>query len=491
MYRILFAASEVYPLIKTGGLGDVAGALPAALKGLGCDVRLVIPAYRDALACAPRLRQVARLPLPGTGLTVDVLETRLPGTGVKTWLIDHAPAFDRPGNPYLDSQGRPWTDNAMRFALYGRALGALALDAAGIGWRPHVVHANDWQTGLAPALLQLERERPATVFTIHNLSYQGLFPYETFVALGLPPALWSSEGLEFHGQLAFIKGGLALADRLTTVSPTYAREIQTPAFGYGLDGLLRHRADRLRGILNGIDERVWNPADDRHLVQPYSRGRLAHKLENKRALQRECNLTPQAQAPLAATVGRLVEQKGTDLLLEALPALLALGLQVVVLGAGEPTYERELAALAERYRDRLHVRIGYDEAFAHRIEGGADLFLMPSRFEPCGLNQLYSLRYGTVPVVHRVGGLADTVIDAGEAELAAGIATGFVFDEPTMNALLHAVRRALALYREPRAWRRLMLAGMRQSFGWRRSAARYVQLYAELAAGRGAGAPAP
>lgn len=480
MYRILFAASEAYPLITTGGLGDVAGALPAALKRLGCDVRLVLPAYRDALAVARRPQRVARLAITPGQLEVDVLETRLPGTGVKVWLIHHPPAYDRPGNPYLDPAGQPWADNAMRFALFARALAALALDRAGLGWRPHVMHAHDWETGLAPALLQHEPQRPATLFTIHNLSYQGLFPYASFVALGLRPALWSAEALEFHGQLSFIKGGLVFADHLTTVSPSYAREIQTPAFGYGLDGLLRHRGQHLTGILNGIDERRWNPATDAHLRKPYGKRRLADKGVSKLALQQECGFEPGADVPVVASIGRLVAQKGTDLVIEAVPALLDLGVQLVVLGRGEASYERALVELAARYRRRVHVHIGYDEPFSHRVEGGADMFLMPSRFEPCGLNQLYSLRYGTVPVVHAVGGLADTVVDAGEAQLAKGSATGFGFSAPTIEAMLGAMDRAIALYRQPARWRHLMLNGMRQSFGWRRSAERYLELYGAL-----------
>ncbi len=480
MYRILFAASEAYPLITTGGLGDVAGALPVALKRLGCDVRLVLPAYRDALAVVRRPRRIARLAIDPGQLEVEVLETGLPGTGVKVWLIHYPPAYDRPGNPYLDPAGAPWADNAMRFALFGRALAALALDRAGLGWHPHLLHAHDWETGLAPALLRNEPQRPATLFTIHNLSYQGLFPYASFVALGLPPALWSSGALEFHGQLSFIKGGLVFADHLSTVSPSYAREIQTPAFGYGLDGLLRHRGEHLTGILNGIDERRWNPATDAYLRKPYSKRRLADKRESKLALQQECGFELDAHMPLVASVGRLVAQKGIDLVIEALPALLDLGIQLVVLGRGEADYERALVELAARHRRRMYVHIGYDEPFSHRVEGGADMFLMPSRFEPCGLNQLYSLRYGTVPVVHAVGGLADTVVDAGEAELAKGSATGFRFNAPTLDAMMHAMRRSVALYRQPARWRRLMLSGMRQSFGWRRSAARYLELYAKL-----------
>jgi starch synthase len=484
MYRILFATSEAYPLIKTGGLGDVAGALPPALQSLGCDVRLVLPAYRDALIAATDPRPIGRLRVAPDGETVDILETGLPGTATKVWLLAYAPAFDRPGNPYLSADGQPWSDNAMRFALFGRAVTALALGRAGLDWQPQLVHTNDWQGGLVPALLALEAYRPATVFTIHNLSYQGLFPSDTFTALGLPARLWSAQGLEFHGQLSFIKGGLVFADHLTTVSPTYAREIQMPTLGFGLDGLLRHRADRLTGILNGIDVRAWNPTADTHLIKPYGLATFADKRENKLALQRECGLTA-AEAPLIGSVGRLVEQKGSDILIDSLPSLIALGAQVVVLGSGERRYESALRALASAHRGRLSVHIGYDEALAHRIEAGADMFLMPSRFEPCGLSQLYSLRYGTVPIVHRVGGLVDTVVDASASALTAGTATGVVFDEINTQGMVAAVERAMTLYRQPRVWQKIALTGMQQSFSWSDSARRYLELYARIIASRG------
>jgi len=315
------------------------------------------------------------------------------------------------------------------------------------------------------------------VFTIHNLAYQGLFPYDIFQSLHLPASLWSLHALEFHGQLSFIKGGIAFADRITTVSPTYAHEIQTPEHGYGLDGLLRHNTARLSGILNGIDERTWNPARDPHLVSPYSMRRLAHKAPNKAALQKEFNLPVDADVAMLGLVSRMVHQKGVDILLDALPSLIELPLQLVVLGSGEAQYEQALRAQAARYPDRLAVLAGYDEAIAHRIQAGADLFLMPSRFEPCGLSQLYSLRYGTVPLVRRVGGLADTVTDAAPEALAAGTATGIAFDAPTPAALAHAVKRALALRRDARLWKQMQLTGMRQDFSWRHSAAEYLQLY--------------
>lgn len=484
--KILFVASEAHPLIKTGGLGDVCGSLPAALTALGADVRLLLPGYHDALRHAGPLKPVAQIVLPLLAKPATVLEGTLPGTRVQTWLIDFPPAYDRPGNPYLNAYGHPWHDNAARFALLARAAAAIARRAAGLAWRPDVVHCHDWQTGLVPVLLAQEPERPATVFTIHNLAYQGLFPRETLTALGLPEAFWSPERLEFHGQLSFIKGGLVYADRLTTVSPSYAREILTPEFGDGLDGLLRHRAHDLSGILNGIDDRVWSPAHDPHLVAGYSAGRFAAKQQNKTALQQQLGL-PASAVPLIGMVGRLVEQKGVDLVLEALPQLMELPLQLALLGSGEAGYEDALRRAAEKYPEKLAVYIGYDETLAHRIEAGSDMFLMPSRFEPCGLNQLYSLRYGTVPIVRPVGGLADTVVDATPETLEAGTATGLAFDGATPAALIGALRRALVLYADRRCWKRLTLTGMRRDFSWGRSAGEYLELYDQLVRSRRTG----
>ncbi len=482
--KILFVASEAYPLIKTGGLADVCGSLPPALQALGADVRLLMPAYHDALKAAGKLKPVASLQIAPLVEPVRLLEGTLPGTRVKLWLVDFPPAFDRPGNPYLNAYGHPWHDNAARFALLARAAVAIAQGEAGLRWRPDIVHCHDWQAGLVPALLAGEPRRPMTVFTVHNLAYQGLFGRDTFDALGLPPALWTHEGLEFHGQLSFIKGGLAYADILTTVSPTYAREIQTPAYGLGLDGLLRHRARVLHGVLNGIDTREWDPAHDPHLAGAYSARRLGAKRANKTALQREYRLPEAPDVPLLGMVGRLVEQKGVDLVLDALPRLARLGVQLVTLGTGEARFEQALRAAGARYPDWLAVRIGYDEALAHRVQAGADAFLMPSRFEPCGLSQLHSLRYGTVPVVRGVGGLADTVRDATRARLANGRATGIVFGGERPEDLVAAVTRAVALYRRPRAWKELQLAGMRQDFSWRHSAEAYLALCRRLTGAR-------
>lgn len=479
--KILFVTSEAHPLIKTGGLGDVSGALPMALKKLRQDIRVILPAYRDAVRHNGPYT-IASLVFHPESHPVRLLEGRLPGTDIPVWLVDIPSLFDRPGNPYLGPDGRDWHDNALRFAMFARAVTTIALDQAGLDWRPDVVHCNDWQTGLIPALLSLNEPRPATVFTIHNLAYQGLFPAEYFRQLGLPAALWGMNGLEFYGGLSFIKGGLLYADMLSTVSPTYAKEICTPAYGCGLDGLLRHRADRLAGILNGADYEEWDPARDLHLPHHYDADMLQGKAADKAALQRELGLSPDAGMALIGFVGRLVEQKGVDLLLTVLDNLFDQPVQVVVLGSGDKSFEQTLLALANRHPQRCHVKIGFSEPLAHRIEAAADIFLMPSRYEPCGLNQIYSLRYGTVPIVRRTGGLADTVIDfsAGPA------ATGFVFEEASPAALAAALQRALSLYaNDPKGWRRLVRSGMGQNFSWQQSAGAYLELYQQAVAHAG------
>ncbi len=473
--RILYVTSEAYPLIKTGGLGDVAGSLPPALQAAGHDVVLIMPAYRAALDAAPGLEPMTDLDLQGGHVTL--LRGRFPHTQVTLWLVAAPRLFDRPGNPYLDPNGRPWPDNAQRFGLFCRAAAALAQQPPEPFGSFDIVHCNDWQSGLVPALLGLEASRPVTIFTIHNLAYQGLFPAIEFVRLGLPQQLWSYEALEFHRQLSFIKGGLAFADFITTVSPTYAREIQTPEFGCGLDGLLRHRRDVVVGILNGIDTEQWDPAADPNLAHRYTVQTLQDKAANKPAVLASFALPERPPLPLVGMVGRLVEQKGVDLIIKSLPRLVTLPLQLVVLGSGEARYAQALEEWSGRHPDRLSVRIGYDEGLAHLIEGGADMFLMPSRFEPCGLNQMYSLRYGTVPIVRRTGGLADTVVDATAENLAAGTATGILFARVHEDDLLGALRRALALRAEPRVWHQLQVTGMEQDFSWHRSASEYVALY--------------
>jgi starch synthase len=484
MTRILFPVSEAYPLMKTGGLGDVAGALPPALMALGADVRILMPAYRDTLKKAGKTRKRISFRVPELDALVSLRETCLPGTEVKVWLLDFPPAFDRAGNPYHDSHGRPWPDNPHRFALLSRVAATVALGGAGMRWRADLVHCHDWQTALTAALLARETARPATVFTIHNLAYQGVFPRHVFDSLRLPESLWNPEALEFYGNMSFIKGGIAFADLVTTVSPRYASEIQTPDFGYGLDGLLRHRSDRLLGILNGIDETSWDPKTDPLIRRHYDSHSFTRKHGNKSLLQKEFGLPEEPGIPLIGMITRLAEQKGIDLVLDALPQLLDQPWQLILLGSGDPDYESGLHRLAQSHSDRIAVRIGYDEGLAHRIEAGADLFLMPSRFEPCGLNQMYSLRFGTVPVVHRVGGLADTVVDTDESTIAGGTATGFVFDGATGPALAGAVSRAISFYHQKKIWRKIALTGMKQSFSWRTSAERYMHQYRALVKGQ-------
>lgn len=479
--KILFAASEAHPLVKTGGLGDVSASLPRALKSLRHDVRLVLPAYQDARQRAGKLQQVAQLILPGADAPVGVLQGMFPGTRIPLYLIDSPEHFDRAGDPYRASNGRDWQDNPQRFALFCRAIAALALDQAQLGWQPDVLHCNDWQTALAPALIHDHTPRPKTVFTIHNLAYQGLFPGYMMEQLALAPALWTHEGLEFHGNLSFIKGGLVYADRLSTVSPSYAEQIKTPEFAYGLEGLLRHREQALCGILNGVDYREWDPRHDQYLKHPYSTEDLSGKVANKHALQIQFGLPTRPDTPLLSHIGRLVEQKGVDLIMQVIPQLLEKhDLQLVILGSGDPFHQQQAEALEQAFPDQVAVHIGYNEQYAHLIEAGSDLFIMPSRFEPCGLNQMYSLRFGTPPIVHLTGGLADTVVPADAQTLADGSATGFGFAPATATALSEAIEQALALFADPARWRTMIERGMSRDFSWQHSARRYINLYKEI-----------
>ncbi len=484
--RVLVASSEAHPLIKTGGLADVAGSLPIALHDLGHDARLIMPGYPRAARQLRESSALCEVAITGAKGAVSIIEGRLPDHEVPVYLIDAPEYFCREGNPYTDLSGRDWGDNAERFLLFSRVVAQLAAGLPALGWRPDVLHANDWQTALAPALLHGVPERPATVFTIHNLAYQGLFDRATFDRIGLPLALWSVGGIEFHQRMSFIKGGIVFADRVNTVSPTYAEEVRTVRGGCGLEGLLRQIGSRFSGILNGIDYRDWNPATDPLILQNYEAATFNLKAENKLDLQREFGLTRNEGAFLMGYVGRLVEQKGLDLILGVLPGLLQdPDVQFVVQASGERPLEEALQALATERPRQVGVSFGYDETRAHRIEAGCDAFLMPSRFEPCGLNQLYSLRYGTPPIVHRTGGLADTVVHAGAETLAAGAATGFLFDEPSVAALGQALRQALALYRgNPDGWRALAITGMARDFSWEASARSYVRLYEEAIADR-------
>lgn len=486
--RILQVTAEIFPLLKTGGLADIAGALPLALVAAGQDVRALLPGFPAIAAGVKDASTVAELDTPwGERVALRLGYLRTDGVpDLPVYWIDAPALYERPGNPYEDISRQAYGDNHRRFALLGWAAARLAqgLDPH---WQPQVVHAHDWHAALAPAYLAFAppngRPRVGSVFTVHNLAYQGLFAPWHFSELGLPPAAFSVNGLEYHGQLSFMKGGLVFADRITTVSPTYAREIQTPEQGFGLDGLLRHRAGALSGILNAVDDQVWNPATDTLLPERFDLRHMGGKARCKAALQEELGLAPQADAPLFVVVSRLTEQKGLQLVLEGLDSLLAQGGQLTLLGSGDAALEaafRERAAAAPR---SVSVNLGYSEALAHRLFGAGDVTLVPSHFEPCGLTQMYGLKYGSLPLVHRVGGLADTVTDSSLEDLADGTATGFCFDRFTSADYERAQRRAFALYRRPADWRAVRANAMRRPADWASAAKSYMAVYRQALAG--------
>ncbi len=469
--RVLLVAAEVAPLAKVGGLGDVMGALPPALADQGVDVAVAMPCYREVRdKVSARERAVLSVPVGGESVPCTVLEARLPGSRVPFFLLAHDPFFDRA--EIYGEGGGDYPDSLERFTFLSR--GALALSDA-LGWQPEIVHAHDWHTALIPSYLRSGLGPPdvRSMLTIHNLSHQGLFPREKGAITGLPEG--ELKRMEQHGQLNLLRGGIRNAEMITTVSPTYARQISER--GAGLEEDLQARADELFGVLNGIDQEAWNPGRDRHLWAHYSPEDLSGKAENKARLQEALDLPVDPAIPLVGMVTRLAEQKGIELVLEVLPGLLALGVQLVVLGTGDPRYEQALTEAQARHPESVAVHIGFSESLAHRIEAGCDVFLMPSRFEPCGLNQLYSLRYGTVPVVRATGGLADTVFEGEEGN-------GFVFVEYTAEAMLSALRRALDTYRNRLdRWTEMVERGMRGDYSWQSSARKYVKLYRRLAVG--------
>ncbi len=477
MKKILFVSSEVHPLIKTGGLADVCGSLPKALADLSQDIKLILPRYQ-ALKITEEVRFLCSVRVDNRN--VNILETQLPNSQVTVLLVDYPTYFNFPGNPYVDELGEPWPNNAERFGLFCRIAVEVAMNRAYLDWQPDIVHCNDWQTGLVPALLSLEYEPPKTVFTIHNMAYQGLFPKTAAYDLNIPGRLWHIAGLEFHDMLSFIKGGLVYADFITTVSPSYALEIQTAEFGYGLEGLLAFRKASLGGIINGIDVEQWNPEADPYIAETYTAATLNKKRLNKADVQQQFSLPVNDKIPLFSLIGRLVEQKGIDLLVECLPEMMAMNLQFVLLGSGDKAYEKQLQALADQYPEKIAIKLGYDEVLAHVIEAGSDVFLMPSKFEPCGLNQMYSQRYGTIPIVRKTGGLADTVIDTLPETLALATASGVVFNEASAGALLEAIKRALLLYSVPNTWKKMQVNAMNKDFSWQRSAEQYLELYDNL-----------
>lgn len=485
--RVLHVCAELYPLLKTGGLADVAAALPPALAGLGTDTRVLLPGFPTILHGLSALSPVTVLP-PIFGSRQPRLHVgRLPNGGVPVYVIEAPELYDRPGNPYVDRSNQAYPDNDRRFALLGWT-GAQLASGLDPEWKPEVVHGHDWHAGLMPAYLRATQRRDGqatakSVFTIHNLAYQGTFPFESFNEFGLPSDFFSMDGLEFYGQVSFMKSGLIYSDTLTTVSPTYAREIQEPPNGCGLDGLLRHRADDLHGILNGVDPAVWNPANDSLIAAPYTRDTLAGKHSCKKALQQETGLHVREEALLFGVVSRLTEQKGLHLVLEGLQELMARGGQLVVLGSGDPELEAAFHQAALANPGSVAVQLGYDEKQSHRIIAGSDVILVPSLFEPCGLTQLYGLLYGTLPLVRKTGGLADSVVDCTLENLDDSTATGFVFEAFNANAYNAAVRRAFALHRQPGAWANVQRTAMQQQFTWEKSAENYRTLYQQLIPG--------
>ncbi|NEU99346.1 glycogen synthase GlgA [Bradyrhizobium uaiense] len=479
--RVLAVASEVYPIVKTGGLADVVGALPAALKEHGVATRTLVPGYPavlDALASAETLLHWPEF----YGGPIRVLA----GThaGLDLYALDAPHLYARPGNPYVGPDGRDWPDNGIRFAALSRMAAEIGLGAIP-SFVPDIVHAHDWQAGLAPAYLHYGRQqRPGTVMTVHNLAYQGQFSPDMLATFGLPGEAYALHGVEYYGTISLLKAGLQFADRITTVSPTYAQEIQSDEGGMGLGGLLRERSDVLSGILNGIDIDVWNPATDPDIAARFSAEQPAERAVNKAALQRRFGLDAAPDAMLLGVISRLSWQKGLDLLLETVPTLLGEGIQLALLGSGDRDLQDRYTALARDNPERIAVVIGYDEALAHLIQAGADALAVPSRFEPCGLTQLCALRYGAVPIVANVGGLADTVLGFDEATVTGSAATGVKFAPVTADALARGLRKANLLFNDKVTWRRLQQAGMATDVSWHNRAGRYAALYRELAAAR-------
>jgi starch synthase len=475
--RVLSVASEIYPIIKTGGLADVVGALPAALKAEGIDARTIVPGYPAVIQALARAESVLDLPnfhggsarvLSGSSAELDLI------------VLDAPHLFARPGNPYTSPDGVDWPDNVIRFAALGQIAAEIGQGAIP-AFVPDVVHSHDWQAGLTHAYLHYSgRARPGTVMTIHNLAYQGQFPREALSQIGLPPESFDIDGIEYYGAIGFLKAGLLFADRITTVSPTYAVEIQRPDEGMGLDGLLRARSDVLSGILNGIDTLVWNPATDPYIASHYDVTRLEKRAINKATLQRRLGLRVSPNTFLLGVISRLSWQKGLDLLLENLPTILNGGAQLALLGNGDPLLERGYRTAAESNPEQIGVLIGYDESLAHLIQAGADTLVVPSRYEPCGLTQLCALRYGAIPIVSRVGGLADTVIDSNEPALAAGVPTGVKFGPVTTENLAEAIRRANTTFHDKAVWRTTQRNGMATNVSWHNSARQYASLYKQI-----------
>jgi starch synthase len=471
--KVLFVTPECTPLVKTGGLGDVAAALPEALRKIGIDARVLLPGYPPVIAHEPNARELARLSVLPGGYEVRLLQSELP-SGVPVYIVDCPTLYARSGGPYQREDGHEWEDNALRFGVLSKVAAILGSGDSPLAWRADVVHCNDWQASLAPVYLRYApAPAAASIVTIHNLAFQGIYPNTQVASLDLPPETLGLEGLEYYGQLSFLKGGLMYADAITTVSPTYAREIQTEALGFGMDGILRHRSNVLFGVRNGIDTHTWNPETDPYLARNYSAKTLDGKRENKRALRERLQLGGNDSIPLLGLVSRLTHQKGIDVLAQAAHALIAMPSQIVALGTGDREMVGAMQTIRSRHPHEISVTIGFDESLAHMIEAASDIFLMPSRFEPCGMNQMYSQRYGTLPLANATGGLVDT-IDDGE--------TGFLIEQVTLPALMTGAKRALAAYHDAGRWRKMQRDAMARDFGWEGSAREYVAIYERVTA---------
>ncbi|MBJ7538362.1 glycogen synthase GlgA [Marinomonas sp. C1424] len=473
--KTLFAASEIYPLIKTGGLADVAGALPVALRKQGHDVRLIMPAYNDLLKKVAPIQKSINLGNPfGVGDLI-LLETSIPESDTPIWLLQCQALYEREAGPYLDSKGADFQDNHLRFAALSWAAATLALHGHLIGWQADVLHLNDWQTGFAAAYLKSwKADHIPVVTTVHNLRYNGSFEMSKFADMRLSTELLDLHGMEFYGNFSGLKAGLVYADAITTVSPTYAQEILTSEYGDGLDGTLKSLQHKLTGILNGVDYEQWSPEKDQFIAQNYGPESLTKKYENKLALLQENGLSEDTSQPIFGVVSRLTEQKGLDLVLEAIPHLLDRGARLIVLGAGDKHLEAGYLELQSLYPEQVSVRIGYFEDYSHRIQAGIDALLIPSRFEPCGLTQLYALKYGTLPVVRQTGGLADTVFEWGDR------ANGFVFTDADVASLKAALERCMESFYNSHSWQEKQRNAMAYDYSWEAVTGQWVELYESL-----------
>lgn len=481
--RVLFATSEVFPLIKTGGLADVSGSLPTALQNLGVDIRILVPGYPAVLKQLVNLHHIASLSNLPVIEHAELMMGMISETKVNVLVIKATGLFERDGGPYVDANGQEWLDNPVRFGILSKVAAIISGPNSPIpDWQPDIVHCNDWQTGLAPAYMKLvEYTQAKSIISLHNMAFQGCYAPGWLSTLALPHTNFAVEGFEYHGQLSFLKAGIFYADAITTVSPSYAKEIQTAEFGFGLEGLLSKRGNELKGILNGIETDEWNPEFDPHLIKTYSANKLAGKKLVKSALQERLGLQIDASAPLLGVVSRLTHQKGLDMLVPIMQELVDSGCQLALLGSGESTLENAFRQLANSNPNKVSVTIGYNEPLSHQIMAGCDMFIMPSRFEPCGLNQLYGLAYGTPPIVNATGGLADSVVDTNIVTYKNKTANGFVMSEASPASLLSCIKQALNVFNnDESAWRQIQKNGMLQNLSWDKSALEYLAEYKKL-----------